>query len=275
MAWGLGFLFWDAAVDSVRQALDASTMLGTVLGWLQSAGASRLKEAVAPLLVIFAVTPLLVMLALLVVAWMMTPAMVAMVAQRRFPQLEQKHGGSVLGSLLWSLGSTLLALLAMLVSMLLWLVPPLILLLPPLIWGWLTYRVLAFDALASHASREERREIFRQHRGSLLLMGVISGFLGAAPSLLWVSGAVFAAAFVILLPLAVWVYTLVFAFSSLWFAHFCLAALERLRRQDVSPSARDNWPAARPESASIAIDSIAAAPQIASFPRSPSEPPHV
>jgi hypothetical protein len=30
----------------------------------------------------------------------------------------------------------------------------------------------------------------------------------------------------------IWIYTLVFAFSSLWFAHFCLAALQVLRAQE-------------------------------------------
>ena len=42
---------------------------------------------------------------------------------------------------------------------------------------------------------------------------------------------VFAVAFVVLVPFAIWVYTLVFAFSALWFAHFCLAALQSLRAE--------------------------------------------
>jgi len=33
-------------------------------------------------------------------------------------------------------------------------------------------------------------------------------------------------------PVAIWIYTLVFAFSSLWFSHYCLAALEQLRKQN-------------------------------------------
>ena len=105
-----------------------------------------------------------------------------------------------------------------------------ILILPPLIWGWLTYRVMAFDALAVHASGDERREIFRRHRTVLLGIGVICGYLGAAPSLIWASGALLTG-FVILVPLAIWIYTLVFALSSLWFAHFCLAALQDLRTE--------------------------------------------
>jgi hypothetical protein len=33
----------------------------------------------------------------------------------------------------------------------------------------------------------------------------------------------------LLVPLAIWIYTLVFAFASLWFAHYALAALQRMR----------------------------------------------
>jgi hypothetical protein len=62
-------------------------------------------------------------------------------------------------------------------------------------------------------------------------MGVFCGYLGAAPSVLWASGALFAAAFVVLVPLAIWIYTLVFALSSLWFAHYCLAVLQLLRQE--------------------------------------------
>lgn len=229
LAFGLGYFFWDAALDEVRSVLDASEWMSKLWTWLQQAGAGDLKTVAAPLIVIFSVTPVLVLLCLLIVAVMMTPALTSLVVERRFSGLERKHGGSFVVSLLWSLGSTALALLAMVISLPLWLVPPLILVLPPLIWGWLTYRVMTFDVLASHASKEERREIFREHRLSLLAIGIFTGYLGAAPSVLWASGALFAAAFVILVPIAIWLYTLVFAFSSLWFAHYALSALERLR----------------------------------------------
>jgi hypothetical protein len=33
----------------------------------------------------------------------------------------------------------------------------------------------------------------------------------------------------VLVPLAIWIYMLVFAFASLWFAHYALAALAQLR----------------------------------------------
>ena len=231
----LGYFYWDAALDGVRNVLEGSSLMSTLFEWLQGIGAGGLKSVLAPLIVVFAVTPLIVVLALLVVALLMTPALVSMVAARRFAHLERKQGGSLAAGLLWSLGSTLLAMIALLVSIPLWLIPPLILVLPPLIWGWLTYRVMAFDALAEHASRQERLELLRRHRSWLLGIGVVTGYLGAAPSLLWASGALFVVAFVILVPVAIWVYTLVFAFSSLWFAHYSLAALQSLRNESGGP----------------------------------------
>ena len=33
----------------------------------------------------------------------------------------------------------------------------------------------------------------------------------------------------VLVPLAIWIYALVFAFTSLWFTHYSLGALEKLR----------------------------------------------
>lgn len=231
MALGLGHFYWDGAVRGMRALLDASPLMASFWSWLQGWGMGDVTAVVAPLMVVLAMAPALVVVSLLVVAVLMTPALVALVADRRFPMLERKKGGSFIASVAWSVSSTVLALIALAVSVPLWLVPPLVLILPPLIWGWLTYRVMAFDALAEHASKEERREIFRRHRSSLLGIGILTGYLGAAPSIVWASGVVFAAAFFILVPLAIWIYTLVFAFSSLWFTHYCLAALERLRAE--------------------------------------------
>ena len=231
LALGLGHFYWDAAVRVMHSLLESSALLASIWGWLQGWGLGDVTSVIAPLMVVLALAPLLVVISLLLVAVLMTPALVSLVAHRRFPDLERKKGGSFVASVAWSVGSTLLALVALVVSIPLWLVPPLVLVLPPLIWGWLTYRVMAFDALAEHASKDERKELFRRHRSSLLGIGIVTGYLGAAPSIVWASGVVFAAAFFVLVPLAIWIYTLVFAFSSLWFTHYGLAALQRLRAE--------------------------------------------
>ena len=60
-------------------------------------------------------------------------------------------------------------------------------------------------------------------------MGIACGELGAAPSLLWAVSALALVLAPFLILVSIWLYTLVFAFSSLWFAHYLLAALQRLR----------------------------------------------
>jgi hypothetical protein len=247
---GLGYFFWNDAVEAIRSQIGNYELVSTLVRWLEGLGLGGLRMVLAPALLLFMAIPVIVIVALLFVALLMTPAMVALVAERRFPQLERKRGGSLFTSLFWSLGSTLLAAVALIISIPLWLIPPLILVLPPLIWGWLTYRVMSYDAMVDHASSEERRQIFKEHRLPLLVIGVLSGYLGAAPSLIWASGAMFVAMAPILVPVAIWIYTLVFAFSSLWFAHYTLSALEQLRK-------KNNALAADPL-AQAAIQSIAA-----------------
>ena len=133
----------------------------------------------------------------------------------------------------------------------------LVLLLPPLIWGWLTYRVMSFDALADYASSAERAAVFKAHRWPLLAMGIATGYMGAAPGIVWASGVLFAALFVVLVPLAIWIYTFVFVFSSLWFAHYCLDALVQLRAvQPVPPPAPPPAGALPPADARTSITDV-------------------
>ena len=229
LSWG--YFYWSPTQDWVREMLASWQVLQGMMDWLQDNGAAELQSVMVPLVVIFAITPILVVVSLLAVSLMMTPALVDLVVQRRFAHLALKHGGTTVTSLVWTIGSTLAALVAMVITLPLWAVPPLMFIVPPLIWGWLSYRVMVYDALVVHASREERIEIGRQHRVGLLMVGVLTGYLGALPSLVWASGAVFAAAFLVLIPLAIWIYALVFAFTSLWFTHYSLGALEALRAE--------------------------------------------
>jgi len=110
-------------------------------------------------------------------------------------------------------------------------IPPFTFVIHPLLWGWLTYRVMAYDAWAEHASEQERRELMRKHRWQLLLIGSIGGAMGAAPTLLWLGGAFAFFLFPLLVGFSIWLYVLIFVFTGLWFAHYCLAALEELRRE--------------------------------------------
>jgi Etoposide-induced protein 2.4 (EI24) len=227
---GLGWFYWEIAVAGVRALLEQWSLVASFLQWLDSMGRGAFRTVLAPLIVVALAVPVIVVASLLLVAWLMTPALVSLVASRRFDALERKRGASWLMAALWSLGFMLVALLLLLLSLPLWFIPPLVMILPPLIWGWLTYKVMSFDVLAGHASSEERRQLTREQHWPLLAIGVVTGYLGAAPSLLWAISAATLVLAPVLVVLSVWLYTLVFAFSSLWFAHFALAALQRLRQ---------------------------------------------
>ena len=225
----LGWFWWDAAVAWMQAALRSWTVLTWLDGRLGIDRAGGLVALLAPLAVVALATPLVVLATLAIVSTLFTPALARLVAERRFPQLPRQRGASLAASIGWSAGSLGVAVVALVVTLPLWLIPPLVLLLPPLIWGWLTYRVMSFDVLGDYASADERRAILKAHRWPLLAMGVVCGYMGAAPGVVWASAVLFAALFVVLVPIAIWIYTFVFVFSSLWFAHYCLAALAEMR----------------------------------------------
>jgi Etoposide-induced protein 2.4 (EI24) len=189
--------------------------------------------------VVVLAVPVVLLLTLVVVTATVTPTVVRLVVARRFVGLHAARGASWLQALGWSLACTAAALVALALSLPLWLVPPLVAVVPPLIWGWLTARVLAFDVLAQHASADERRWLLRRHRWPLLAMGLVCGYLGSLPALLWTLGAPALVAAPLLAPVVVWLYTVVFVFAACWFAHYLLAQLQALRFD----------PAARPSTA--------------------------
>ena len=230
----LGYAYWESTVAAVRHTLEQWSLVAAMLQWLESIGATQLRTLVAPLIVVALSVPVVVVVTLLLVALLVTPAVVRLVAARRFPTLQRREGAAWWQGLLWSLLCTLAALLALCLSVPLWFVPPLVVVLPPLIWGWLTYRVFGFDVLASHASAAERRFVLRNRRWPLLGMGVVCGYLGAVPSLLWAASAATLIFAPLLVLVSVWLYTLVFAFASCWFAHFTLAELQRLRHAEAA-----------------------------------------
>ena len=247
----LGWAYWEPALDAVRSALDGWSLSADVYQWLHSVGAPGLRSVVAPMVVVALTVPVVLLFTLLLVAALAAPAVVRLVAAKRFPDLQALHGAHWLQGVLWSLTCTAAALVALMLSVPLWLVPPLVVVLPPLIWGWLTCRVMSFDVLAQHASAVERRMILRGQRWRLLAMGVSCGYLGVLPSLIWAAGSAALILAPLLVLVSVWLYTVVFVFAACWFAHFCLAALQRLRAASVSVGASVASPAAAPAAAEV------------------------
>jgi hypothetical protein len=226
---GVGYLYWESALASVRATLEHWSLVNSMLEWISSMLGQGFRTGIAALIVIALSIPVVVAFTLVLVGLWITPAIVTLVSRRRFGTLERRHGGSWWLGVLASFGYTIGALLMVMITLPFWLVPGLALVLPPLIWGWLTAKVMGFDALAEHATRPERDAILRAHRYPMLIMGIVCGFLCGVPSMIWTLGmGVIIAAPLVMVPV-IWLYTLIFTFSALWFTHYGLSVLASLR----------------------------------------------
>ncbi|MGY2487870.1 EI24 domain-containing protein [Cupriavidus sp. CP313] len=258
LLWG-GLLWWgwDPIMGATRSFLETSILTSWIYSALDWFGLQSMRTIVAPLFVAALAIPLVIASMLMFIGVFSVPAVVRHL-ERNYPDLAKAHGGSILGSVFQSLGSTLVFLVLVLVTLPLWLIPPFFALIPPVLWGWLTYRVMTYDALADHASAEERKTLVRRHRTPLLVIGVAVGLLGSAPTLLWVSSAAVIFLFPFVLAGTLWLYVLIFIFSALWFGHFCLRALAQLRAERAAVPAQP--PAHQPDKPALDGDVIDLAP---------------
>jgi len=200
---------------------------GSILATL---GLGFLKTMVVPLVAMLALLPLMIITSLLFIGVGAMPAIARHVSRVQFPHLERKEGGSFLGSLAVNLTGIVVFALLWIVTLPLYALAPVALMVQAVLWGWLTARVMSYDALSIHASLEERRIIVSTRRRQLLLIGTISGFLGALPGVAWIGGALFSVVlFPVLAVLSIWLYLIIFIFTGLWFQYYCLQALADLR----------------------------------------------
>lgn len=240
--WGAVFWFgWESLAELFRGWLGASSWGASLGGWAGTLAGAGMHLVLVPFLIVVCLVPLIVITTLVISGAVSMPVVIAHLSRRRYAGLARVGGGGFWLSLWHSLWVTLICLVLLVLSMPLWLIPPFFAILPPLLWGWLTYRVMSFDALAEHASVVERVALMREHRWPLLSMGIACGLASTLPGLLWAGSVLFIVLFPIFALLAIWLYVFIFVFSALWFAHYCLHALERSRRDaavDVLPSAR-------------------------------------
>lgn len=229
--WAL--LLWlglQPMIDFLGQQFAAHDMYKASGSLLATFGLGVVKTLIVPLIAMLLLLPLMVLTALLFIGVVATPALLRHVGGRHFAQLEKRRGGSWLGSLRTAAGTALLFFVLWLLTLPLYMFPPLALLVQVLLWGWLTCRVMVYDVLADYADADERRVLLRQHRWPLLAIGVASGAAGALPGILWMFGTVLSVVlFPFLAALSIWLYVLIFIFSGLWFAYYCLEALAALR----------------------------------------------
>jgi hypothetical protein len=232
--WG-GLMAWrmQALFDFIQSYFSEHNGFSSASTVLNSLGLLALKTVIVPLLAMWALLPLMIMSCLVFVGILVMPTIARHVGLRDYPALEKRQGGSFFGSLMFSLGSLFLFVFACVATLPLIFIPPVYVLVQPLLWGWLTYRIMSYDALASFADLEERKALVATHRPALLLIGLIAGWVGSLPSMLWMGGAMsmaYVAFFPFFVSMAIWMYLIIFIFTGLWFQYYCLAALQKMRQ---------------------------------------------
>lgn len=179
LLWGtVALVFWTQLV---------LWLAGIVRQWVQTAtffvawDASDVATFAAKALILLMLVPVIQLTALLILGVFGMPAMVTHVAERRFPQLARRQGGSFAGSI-WNsvLALAGMALLGIL-SVPFWIFPPLWPLIPVAILGWVNQQVLRYDALAEHADANEMDTLFAGQRGALYLLGVLLALVAYVP----------------------------------------------------------------------------------------------
>jgi len=176
----LAILFWTQAAQWIEVTLRQSSMVELMIEyWPLALFAAHIGWVVLAL----AFVPLVLVTAVLIIGMFAMPVMVNHVAERDYPELDRRRGGSLAGSV-WNSVAALLWLAALVaVTLPLWLFPLFWPLLPLLFYGYLNQRVFRYDALCEHASEEELAQIMRADRGPLFGLGVIIALVGHVPVL--------------------------------------------------------------------------------------------
>ncbi|MET0265182.1 MAG: EI24 domain-containing protein [Duganella sp.] len=239
--WGVLLYFGlQPLIDAMHALFIQHNLFSTSGSWLASLGLGTLKTVVVPLIAMLLLLPLMIMTALVFIGVVAMPVICRHVGLRHYPQLEQRQGGTLLGSVGTAVGGMAIFIGLWIVTLPLYVFPPLAVFVQALLWGWLTCRVMVYDVLADYATAEERRAILKQHRGRLLVIGVASGAAGALPGIVWLGGVMAVVLFPFLAAASIWLYVLVFIFTGLWFAYYCMEALARMRaleppKHDITP----------------------------------------
>jgi uncharacterized protein involved in cysteine biosynthesis len=213
IVWGgVAWLWWTPLTGAMESVLPAWFPGGWLGGW-----APGVRRFFATLLTLGLLGPLVMLTAITVTALFVMPVLVEVVAQRRYPNLERRRGGSFTGSVWNTLFALAIFVVLWLITLPLWLTGVGAMIVPVLNAALLNQRVFRYDALAEHASQEEYRAIVRGARRRLFLLALL------------------------LAPLSVLPLANLFApvVSGLAFVHLCLGELARLREAASAPSFPD------------------------------------
>lgn len=198
----LGVAFWGTFSEWIASGL---TAIG-IQTWLEDIEPKWVAYGVQGLVHLMFFVPLVFATALVLTALFAMTALIRLVADRDYPQLERKSGGGFIGSLINALIAIVIFLGIWLITLPLWLLGAGVII-PFVAAAYLNQRLFRYDALAEHASREEMDMVFSAQRASLWGLGLLTGLVQFIPF------------FNLFAPVL----------AALAFIHFCLGRLAALR----------------------------------------------
>jgi len=203
---GVAVYFWADWVAHTTVLLQATP----VEQWIATGMLAIVSHYLITFILVMLLLPVIYVTALVITAVFVMPVMVNHVAQKYYPELERKQGGSTAGSVWNSVFAIFIYCAGWILVLPLWLFSPFAIVLPIVLSAYLNQRLFRYDALAEHASEEEYEQIIGRSSGKLYLLGAATGLLQFIPVLNFFS------------PI----------FVGLAFIHFCQADLKQLRQGD-------------------------------------------
>jgi Etoposide-induced protein 2.4 (EI24) len=175
-------------------------------------GIDRPNRIVPNILATVLLVPLIFVSAVLFISVLAMPVVIRHLTAEHYADVQRLGSLSVMASASNAAKSLLLFFVGYIITIPLWFIPPLILVVPWLWWGWLNSRLMRFDSLLEHATRQEREQIIRANKTDYRVLGLSAAGLNYLPPL-------FIAAPV---------------FGALAFAHYSLQSLRNLRSQSMA-----------------------------------------
>lgn len=176
---GLAWWFWDQWQADIYQLTVAYGVEDHLASW----GFVWLAHWLVVALLVSLLLPAIYVTSLVFAAIFAMPLIVRFVAERDYPDLQMKHGGSFIGGVWNGLAAAFAYLVFWVITLPLWLIPFGAIVVPTLLSAWLNRRLFAYDALAEHASREEYDAIYAKAGPRLFGLGALLGFVHYVPIL--------------------------------------------------------------------------------------------
>jgi len=178
MMWLLLYaLFWHSLIAGVHELIAWAQQEQ----WLGDSVANFLGASIVLAVMLLAIAPLTIATALLITATIALPLLLDPIAHRDYPQLERRHGGTMLGGIINAVIVSLIYLGLWLLSLPLWLFGGIGAIAALLLGAWLNARMFCYDALAEHASREEFARFMTEQRAPLFGLGLVATLLQTIP----------------------------------------------------------------------------------------------